>query len=313
MDEFETAEIWLDAPGDALQAKRAAAGPGKIMDIVRPDCQTSPIIFNSPHSGADYHPEFVARSALDEATLRRSEDAFVDELFAHATQVGAPLVRALFPRAYLDVNREAFELDPAMFAEPLPAHVNTRSMRVAGGLGTIARVVSDGKPIYRDKLSFAEAAARIEAYYRPYHAALEQLLARTHRQFGCALLIDCHSMPSQSVYAVGKDGRKPEIILGDRYGTSCSGEITAIISEILTGLGYVVVHNNPYAGGFITDHYGRPQLKQHAVQIEINRALYMDEDRILKHRGFARLQRHLSQMIGELSHKIAPDTLLSLA
>lgn len=313
MDKFETAETWLDAPADARQAKCAAAAHGKILEIRHPDCQTSPIIFNSPHSGADYHPDFVARSALDEATLRRSEDAFVDELFAHAAQVGAPLVRALFPRAYLDVNREAFELDPAMFAEPLPAHVNTRSMRVAGGLGTIARVVSDGKPIYRDKLSFAEAAARIDAYYHPYHAALEQLLARTHRRFGCALLIDCHSMPSQSVYAVGKDSRKPEIILGDRYGTSCSGEITAIMSELLTELGYLVVHNNPYAGGFITDHYGRPQLKQHALQIEINRALYMDEERILKHRGFARLQRHLSQVISELSQRIAPDTLFALA
>ncbi len=313
MDKVDTAEIWLDTPGEALQAQRADMRPGNIMEIRRPDCQTSPIIFNSPHSGADYHPDFIASSALDKATLRRSEDAFVDELFAHATETGAPLVRALFPRAFLDVNREAFELDPTMFAEPLPAHVNTRSMRVAGGLGTIARVVSDGKPIYREKLSFTEATARIEAYYHPYHAALEQLLARTRRQFGCVLLIDCHSMPSQSVYATGKDGRKPEIILGDRYGTSCSGDITAIVSDILRELGYAVIHNNPYAGGFITDHYGRPAMKQHALQIEINRALYMDERRILKHRGFAKLQRDLSHMIGELAHRVAPETLLKLA
>ena len=267
-----------------------------------PPGQRIPFVFSSPHSGRHYPASFIAASNLDALTLRRSEDSFVEQLFGAAVGRGAPLLHARFPRAYLDANREPYELDPAMFAEPLPPHVNTRSLRVAGGLGTIARVVSDATEIYREPLSYAEAEERIRRLYMPFHDTLQSLLERTLQRFGFAILIDCHSMPSVGGPTDEDRGAdRPDIVLGDRYGTSCDGAITAEAERILQRLGYSVVRNNPYAGGFNTEHYGRPRSGLHAWQIEINRALYMDEARLEPIPAFDRMRENMTAFIDELA------------
>ncbi len=271
-------------------------------DVLEPARQTAPVVFASPHSGADYPPEFVEASRLDALALRKSEDSFVDELFAAAPAMGAPLLRARFPRAFLDANREPFELDPRMFADPLPSYVNTRSPRVAAGLGTIARVVSSGADIYRRKLQFDEALHRVNACYRPYHAALAALVERTRAQFGRCLLIDCHSMPSVGGPADADSGRRRvDIVLGDCHGTSCDRRLTELVRRTLGRCGYAVRRNVPYAGAYTTRHYGAPQRGVHALQIEINRALYMDEASFRKTPGFAGLTGDLAALIGELT------------
>jgi N-formylglutamate amidohydrolase len=244
-------------------------------ELAEPTEQTVAAVFNAPHSGRIYPRAFLASARLDPFSLRRSEDAHVDALFASMVDLGAPLLAANFPRAYLDVNREPYELDPRMFDGRLPPFANTRSLRVAGGLGTVPRIVGDGQEIYSDKLPVSEALRRIEWLYKPYHRTLRQLIARTMRQFGAVLLVDCHSMPSLGG-ARGEPSRA-DFVLGDRYGTSCASIITDRVETELRGRGYRVVRNKPYAGGFITEHYGEPSARRHALQIEINRALYMNE------------------------------------
>ncbi|NBJ12178.1 N-formylglutamate amidohydrolase [Microvirga arsenatis] len=270
--------------------------------VTEPAVQTIPFVFNVPHAGAIYPASFLASSRLDAVALRRSEDAFVDELFAAVTELGAPLMTAHFPRAYLDLNREPYELDSRMFDGRLPSFANTRSMRVAGGLGTIPRIVADGQEIYRSRLPVDEALHRIEWLYKPYHRTLRNLVRRTAQLFGHAVLIDCHSMPASSVSR--EDGMKADIVLGDRYGTSCATLLIDLVEAALRGRGYAVVRNKPYAGGFITEHYGEPALGRHALQIEINRALYMDERTMQRKQGFDRLASDLtqafSQVIGDI-------------
>jgi len=270
-------------------------------DILEPIAQTAPVVFASPHSGRDYPASFVAASQLDPVSLRRSEDAFVDELYEQAPHFGAPLIRAHFPRAYADPNREPWELDPAMFDEPLPDWVNTTSPRIRAGLGTVAKVVTDGAEIYADKITFAEAQSRIEHCYKPYHAALSAILQRTRDQFGAYLLIDCHSMPSIG----GPMDRDPgtdrvDMVLGDANGSACTQRITNMAHQVLRDMGYRVVLNTPYAGGFTTRNYGKPAENAHALQIEVNRALYMDERTITRSGGFAKLAQDLSKLIEAL-------------
>ncbi len=277
--------------------------------ILAPKQPGVPLIFNSPHSGTNYPVDLLAATRLDRISLRRSEDSFVDQLFEDAPHCGAPLLKALFPRAYLDVNREAFELDPLMFEDTLPDHVNTRSLRVAAGFGTIARVVAEGMTIYREKLAFSEAERRVATLYHPYHAAISELLSSSLDQFGCAVLIDCHSMPSLGAPQISSDRRSADIILGDRYGTSCAPLVSQTIEEVLRDQGYQVMRNSPYAGGYITDCYGRPGRGQHAVQIEINRALYMDENLVVPLQGFARVKDHMSGLIAALSKRLTPELL----
>jgi N-formylglutamate amidohydrolase len=249
-------------------------------EILEPTEARGPVLFNSPHSGSTYPREFLALSRLDIATLRRSEDSFVDALVAGVVKHGFPLMRAHFPRCFVDVNREPYELDPRMFEGRLPSFANTRSMRVAGGLGTVARVVGDAQEIYDQRIPVDDALRRIESLYKPYHRALRRLFTRLQRDFGAAVLIDCHSMPST---AGQKDERpRPEFVLGDRYGTSCVSAVAETVEKTLRTLGYTVSRNKPYAGGFITEHYGNPAASLHAIQLEINRGLYMDE------RGYAR-------------------------
>ena len=256
-------------------------------DIHRPRTVTLPLVFSSPHSGSYYPQSFVEQSRLDARALRRSEDAFVDSLFLPVAAMGAPLIAARFPRAYLDLNREPYELDPQMFDGRLPPFANTRSMRVAGGLGTIPRIVGEAQEIYAQRLPATEATRRVETLYKPYHSALRRLMDQAHAEFGFAILIDCHSMPSSSF---GKDEpARADVVLGDRFGTSCSGLITDALESELRGRGLSVLRNKPYAGGFITEHYGRPARDRHAIQIEINRSLYMDERTLERHAGFERI------------------------
>jgi N-formylglutamate amidohydrolase len=270
-------------------------------EVVSPAEQTLPFVFASPHSGRVYPKSFLQATRLDGTAIRRSEDSFVDELFGAAPALGAPLLKAHFPRAFVDPNREAYELDAAMFDGPLPQFVNSRSPRVLAGLGTIARVVRDGAEIYSRKISFQEAQSRIDTYYKPYHATLRGLLEATHKRFGCAVLVDCHSMPSvggpldQDIGAA-----RPDIVLGDRFGTSCARRLTDMMERALAMQGFAVVRNNPYAGGFSTEHYGRPSMGLHTLQIEVNRALYMDEERIERTVGIKRVTHAITTLIRAL-------------
>jgi N-formylglutamate amidohydrolase len=275
----------------------------------RLDCparQSAPFLFASPHSGRSYPPSLLARSKLDSTTLRRSEDAFVDELFAGVVTLGAPLLAAQFPRAFLDVNRSMAELDTGMFDGELGVPVDPPGPRVVAGLGVIPRIVRDGAEIYRGKLDSAEARTRLSQLYQPYHRALSDLMEEIHAGFGVAVLIDCHSMPSALSV--------PDIVLGDRYGASAAPQLTARAQAALTREGFSVARNTPYAGGYTTALYGRVTSGCHALQIEINRALYLDEDRIVKKAGFesvrARLMRAMQGLMAiPLSQLGRPDAL----
>jgi N-formylglutamate amidohydrolase len=267
-------------------------------DVVHPVRHTVPLVFCSPHSGRVYPKGFVTASRLSPQDLRKSEDCYVDELFAGVTGLGAPLLAARFPRAYLDVNREPFELDPELFAGPLPAFANTQSLRVAGGLGTIPRVVTDAEEIYAHRLPLSAGLERIERLYKPFHVALREMVETTRARFGMAILIDCHSMPSVS--AGQPQNLRPHFVVGDRFGTACDPRLTRSVREILQGLGYDVQLNRPYAGGFITEHYGQPSSGIHAVQIEVNRALYLNEATLQRSSGFEPVQRDLLRLVERL-------------
>ncbi|MCX7303161.1 MAG: N-formylglutamate amidohydrolase [Hyphomicrobiales bacterium] len=260
--------------------------------------QRVPFVFNSPHSGRHYPERFLALTRLDRMAIRRSEDSYVDELFGAAVPLGAPLLAANFPRAYLDVNREPWELDPRMFVEPVPSFANIRSARVAGGLGTVPKLVGEGLDIYAGRLPLVEAVSRIEHVYKPYHDTLKRLLTRTHQRFGYAVLIDCHSMPAS--IRIGDTGLRPDFIIGDRFGVSATRALTQTAISLLVSMGYTVAHNKPYAGGFITEHYGRPARGLHALQIEINRGLYMNEHTLVRSAGFDALADDLALFSAEL-------------
>jgi N-formylglutamate amidohydrolase len=279
---------------------RAAVEPP--FEIAARQMQAVPLVLASPHSGADYPSEFLASSRLDPLTLRRSEDSFVDEIFDPGDAVAAPLLKARFPRAYLDPNREPFELDPAMFEDALPSYVNSRSPRVRVGLGTIARVVATGEEIYARKLRFAEAAERVERLYRPYHRALKQLVAATRETFGCYLLLDCHSMPS-SIAPAERNGlrSRADIVLGDCHGTACHPMVIETAHHVLRAKGYTVARNAPYAGGFTTSHYGRPHAGGHGLQIELCRSLYMDERTFDRKPSLARLAADMRDLVATLA------------
>lgn len=281
-----------------MQIPSAPAG-GPDFEILAPARQRLPMVFNSPHSGSVYPAEFLAASRLSEQAIRRSEDSFVDELFGPVVDLGAPLLKANFPRAWLDVNREPYELDPSMFSGRLPTYANIRSVRVAGGLGTIARIVSETEEIYARPLAVEEALTRIERVYKPYHATLGRLLSATRASFGMAVLIDCHSMPSTVRGLIGRT--RPDIVIGDRYGSSCAPGLADLVCDIFVRYGYSVCRNKPYAGGYITEHYGKPAHGFHALQIEINRALYLDEQTLQRSDGFTRVREDLAAIVDTLA------------
>ena len=272
------------------------AGITTPFDIDAPVRLGVPLVVSSPHSGRDYPVAFLAASRLNLRELRRSEDSFVEMLFSDAPDIGAHLLAARFPRAYVDANREPFELDPDMFDTPLPDYVDVTSKRAAAGLGTIARIVAADVEIYRERLSFVEVEHRIEALYMPFRKALWRLMETTQQHFGCAVLLDCHSMPSNAL------DRRVDIVLGDLHGTSAHADLVCAARESLKSMGYGVVRNKPYAGGAITRRYGRPDAANHAIQVEINRALYMDEDTFQPLDGFEKLRQDMSNFISTLGY-----------
>ncbi len=282
-------------------------------EVASPVRRLAPVVFASPHSGRHYPDELLAATDLPEMVLRRSADNFVEEIFADAPAQGAPLLHGTYARAYLDLNREPWELDPRMFTEDLPSYVNTTSLRVAGGLGTVPRLAADGRDIYSAKLDFPEVRRRLDRVYFPYHHCLARMLEDSQQAFGHCLLIDCHSMPSSSGPGGGSDknpvmgsqgagpgSSRADIVLGDRFGTACAPELIDCVHDVLSGLGLRVQRNNPYAGGFTTYHYGRPVAGVHALQIEINRRLYMDEEQILPTPGMARVRSAMTAVIAAL-------------
>ncbi|MBV9903829.1 MAG: N-formylglutamate amidohydrolase [Alphaproteobacteria bacterium] len=260
--------------------------------IHRPFRQTVPFVFASPHSGRAYPQSFVTMSRLSATLLRRSEDAFVDELFCGAVALGAPMIAARFPRAFLDVNRAPAEIDSAMFDGALSILVDSPSPRVTAGLGVIPRIVRDGAEIYRSKLPAHHAEERLTRLYRPYHAALAALVEETRQQFGVCVVIDCHSMPSAAAI--------PDIVLGDRYGMAAAPSVTRVAEMAFEAQGFSHARNAPYAGGYTTHIHGRRDRDVHALQVEINRALYLDEERIAKGSRFEQVHARLNEVIARL-------------
>lgn len=305
-----------EPPGSACDPE---LDPG--FEVTEPQTLGCPLVFSSPHSGDVYPRRFLEQTRLSPLQLRRSEDAFVDALFDGGLELGAPMIRALFPRAYLDLNREPYELDPRMFEGRLPAFANTRSIRVAGGLGAIPRVVGQAQEIYAARLPVEEGLARIEKLYKPYHARLKALIDRAQLHFGLAVLIDCHSMPSgvppagvHSASRAAPPGRAPlseaspgearpraDFVLGDRHGASCAGLLIEAAESELRRLGYNVARNKPYAGGYITENYGAPGLNRHALQIEVSRRLYMDEESVTRSARFAEVRAALGKVAAALA------------
>jgi N-formylglutamate amidohydrolase len=278
------------------EANCIAAELNPPFSILGAETQSAPVIFNSPHSGRIYPSVLLQASRLSAQALRKSEDAYVDELLGTAPSHGAILMYAHFPRAYIDINREPYELDPVLFNGRLPDFANSQSLRAIGGLGTIARIVNDKEEIYHGRLSIEAALVRIEQLYKPYHSALSKLLQSTRERFGSVFLLDCHSMPSQE----SERGGWPDFVLGDRFGSSCAPELTRLAQTFLKSLGYRVALNKPYAGGYITEHYGRPDLGVHVLQVEIDRSLYMNEETFEKLPSFAGLQWDISRLVAML-------------
>jgi len=280
----------------------APADPGEPFELRLPAGQPGPIVFASPHSGRLYPPDMMAASLLGPGAIRLSEDAFVDELIAPASRHGIPVLSLSCARAYIDVNREPYELDPAMFEDELPEFAQGRTARVAAGLGAIARVVGEGREIYARKLTFAEARRRIETVHAPYHRTLSILVEQAKARCGAAVLIDWHSMPSAAARGASMRGRRPpDMVLGDRFGAACAPGITALVHRELERMGYTVSRNAPYAGGYTTEVYGRPKEGVHALQVEINRALYLNEQAVSPHGGFNRLAADLERLFAKLA------------
>lgn len=267
--------------------------------IIRPERRTTSVVFASPHSGRHYSPEFLKSSVLDERTIRTSEDAFVDQLLDGVPGLGAPLIVAHAPRAFLDLNRGADELDPAVVEG---ARSYAHNPRVTSGLGVIPRVVAGGRAIYHGKLPMAEARARIRDWWHPYHDGLQRLLDESRELFGQAILIDVHSMPHEAMDQIAhRAGRRPEIVIGDRYGAAAAAAIADCVEEAFRAQGFRVARNTPFAGAYIAQTYGRPAIGQHAVQIEMDRALYMDERAIRPHDGFSAFRDRLRPVLDEIA------------
>jgi len=294
---LQLANTWLmDDAAPVMRAIEAEAAPFRLM---RPAEAPTPVICASPHSGRIYPAAMMAASRLDRHAIRRSEDAHVDELVAAAPDCGHALIAAEYARAFIDVNREPWELDPGMFADDLPAFAKARTARVAAGLGAIARIVCEGQEIYARKLTFTEAESRVRTVHQPYHAALAALIAETQGRHGRVILIDWHSMPAAA--ARDRMGDVCDMVLGDRFGSACAAQVSSHIERRLTAMGYRLCRNAPYAGGYTTEHYGRPGRGVHAVQIEINRALYFDETRLCLTEGVGRLKADLGRLFADLA------------
>lgn len=280
------------APHPAFKAVSPAASPGEetVVEVLRPLRQAAPVIFASPHSGRVYPKDFLERAALPLDLLRRSEDAYVDELVSAAPAMGAPLVLARFPRVFVDPNRAADELDPLLTGERSDPLAPVRSPRAHAGLGVVPRLGADGLSIHDGELTREEVSRRIEAYHAPYHAALEGEVARTVDRYGFAIVLDIHSMPSISAPGI-------DAVIGDRHGVSCAPGIAAVVETGLQRQGFRTRRNLPYAGGYTTERYGQPARARHAVQIELARGLYLDEASVARSGTFESMKVRLSAFI----------------
>ncbi|KAB8122463.1 N-formylglutamate amidohydrolase [Komagataeibacter medellinensis] len=291
-------------PRECPTARTRQPGPGHmaepdippyhIIDAIGPQV---PLVVASAHSGRNYTDAFLRMSRLGAHALRRSEDCYVEQLFEGAPGQGAALLHATFPRAYCDANREAWELDPTMFRDPLPPWCNTTSRKVRAGFGTIARIVSRDGPIYPRPLPFSEAEARIRTCWQPYHDALARLVQDRLDHHGCCMVLDAHSMP---VVAGQRD--QPDFVLGNAWGTACTPQLTAVVDQALRRHGYSVARNVPFSGGYVTRHYGQPRRGVQVIQLEISRALYMDQATLQRHTGFARVQAAVMDVVASMVH-----------
>ncbi|TCO69645.1 N-formylglutamate amidohydrolase [Rhodovulum euryhalinum] len=267
--------------------------------LFRPDRPTTSVVFSSPHSGRDYPWTFLRQTVLDERAIRSSEDAFVDILFADAPVHGAPLIAANAPRAYVDLNRAAEELDPAVIEG---ARLAGHNPRISSGLGVIPRVVANGRAIYNGKIGLAEAETRIATCWRPYHDRLQALVDEAQVRFGESILIDCHSMPREAIESITSGGkRRPDVVLGDRFGASAAADVVDRVEAAFAAAGFRVGRNAPFAGAYITQRYGRPARRQHAVQVEVDRSLYMDEAEVRPSRDFDDFRRVMASIVADLA------------
>jgi len=273
--------------------------PKVAYEVLHPEKRTSCVVFASPHSGRDYPWSFLRRTQLDEKTIRSSEDAFVDQLFDMVPQMGAPLLKAGAPRAFVDLNRSADELDPALIEG---VRRQGHNPRIASGLGVIPRVVANGRAIYRGKLSMREAERRIDLYWRPYHHMLQKLLDGAHQTHGQAVLIDCHSMPHEAMDGIARGGMaRPDVVLGDRFGAAAGSDMVEIVEAAFASAGFTVARNAPFAGAFVTQAYGRPSRNQHAIQVEIDRSLYMNERLIRPNGDFDAVRARLRRVVSDIA------------
>ena len=271
----------------------------KAYHVHQPMDRNTCVVFASPHSGRVYPNSFMRQTVLDKHAIRSSEDAFVDTLFSSAPEHGAPLVTAGMPRAYVDVNRSEDELDPALIQGVRRSGHNPR---VASGLGVVPRVVSNGKAIYSGKITRAEAQRRIDSFWRPYHAALRAELDHAKEMFGQAILLDSHSMPHEAMDSVAQTGApRPDVVLGDRFGAAASDLIVGLVEDAFHAAGLTVTRNTPFAGAYVTQHYGRPSSGVHAIQIEIDRSLYMDERQIRPHHGFEPFCKLIDGIVADIA------------
>lgn len=283
-----------------MNAGTTAESQNRPYRVERPAGSCAPLVIASPHSGTVYPPDFLRRARLDLRLLRRSEDAYVDEIVADAPSLGLALISAIYARAYVDLNRAPYELDPAMFADPLPAYARTNSERVAAGLGVVPRVAGIGLDIYSTKLPISEALARIELAHHPYHTALQALLDEARQIHGYAVLLDCHSMPSAAIPQPKPGASRPNIVLGNRWGESCCPAILGLVRDSIEAAGYRTVLNDPYPGGYTTESYGKPAENVHVVQIEIDRSLYMSELQLTRHAGLTTLRNDFAKIFRQI-------------
>ncbi|MEP3889005.1 MAG: N-formylglutamate amidohydrolase [Hellea sp.] len=275
---------------------------GAPVTVLMPDIWRSGVIFASPHAGSVYPKAFISRSHLTESSLRRNEDAFISELFAPVVELGAPLLSANFPRCYVDVNRAPDELPTDWTGDPAGA-----SPRAQAGLGVIPTMLSEVTAIYKKPLSLRAARGRLTRLYHPYHDALQELITQASLNFDAALLIDCHSMPGFAPMG----SRRPDIILGDRFGVSCHPETIARVDQAFRRKGYNVTRNYPYAGGYVTQHYGKPRAGIEVLQIEINRDLYLNPVTMKKKRSYEALAKNLKSIIADIIEGQAETALMA--
>ena len=283
------------ASADPKSLSPEAERTGFSFSIDEPVSVVSPAVFASPHSGRLYPKGFLETCSAATLDMRRIEDAYVDRLLADVHESGSPVICGLVARAFVDLNRAESEMDPGMFEDPSPGWYAQRSPRVDAGLGCIPRVAFNGTPIYSRKLKRDEADRRLEQVYKPYHRALEALLKRAQAMFGQAWLIDCHSMPAEA-----ESHRSPDIVIGDRFGASCSAGLADFVESLFRARGYTTARNSPYAGGYATLAHGQPSLGRHALQIELRRRLYLDEAKVEPHEGFLTLRRHMGEIAREI-------------